>query len=187
MISKPAERPVLGRRVENPLREVLADLPAGQDAALLHLFLCPICHAGAVLRLKEEIDDPETDYSLVWLEGQVLARLGQAKKAELLLETARQRLIAEHRFPEVALCSLDLSVLLVAADRKAELTRLVQDIEETFAAEPALDATRRMARDFAETVAGLSEVPEGYVAEAAFTLRRVFRFHGYRVEPLPFV
>jgi hypothetical protein len=62
----------------------------------------------------------------------------------------------------------------------------LRDIEETFSDEVALDVTRRVSRQFVEAVAGTSKIPDGYVAEAAFTLRRVFRFRGYRVEPLPF-
>jgi tetratricopeptide (TPR) repeat protein len=136
---------------------------------------------------KPWVTDEREQTRLSWLEGQVLARLGQPEEAEPLLDTARRRLFAEHRLPEVALCSLDLAVLLVAAGRASELPRLVRDIEATFAAEPALDVIRQMCRDFAASVAKTSQVPPAHVAEAAFRLRRVFRFRGYRVEPLPFV
>jgi len=123
---------------------------------------------------------------LHWLRGRVHARLGHPEEAEPLLETARRRLIEKHSLPEATLCSLDLAVVLVATGRAAELPRLLRDIEETFSAEEALDVTRRVSRQFVEAVAGTARIPCGYLAEAAFTLRRVFRFRGYRIEPLPF-
>jgi len=132
------------------------------------------------------VTDEREETRLHWLEGRVLARLGQPEEARRLLDTSRLHLISEYRLPEVVLCSLDLAVVLVATGRTSEVPRLLWDIEETFAAEPALEVTRRMARDFSAASIGTSEVQPGYAAEAAFTLRRVFRLRGYRIEPLPF-
>jgi len=124
---------------------------------------------------------------LSWLEGRVWARAGRREEAEQLLTSVWLKFIAEYSLPEAALCSLDLAALLVEAGRETELPRLQHDLEETFSAEDAaLEVIRQVSRHFAAATAGGKEVVHDCAAEAASTLRRAFRFRGYRVDPLPF-
>jgi tetratricopeptide (TPR) repeat protein len=178
-----------------------ADLPPENDwlrvrAGLgLALGLAELGHADRAFQILEEtcrsfpaITDERELARLPWLEGRVVARLGDGKEAEPLLDMARRSLIAEQNVADGTLCSLDLAAVWAGSGRRTEIPKLLQDLEIAFQAEAEiLEVIRRVSRQFLAEIAGISEVPPALVAEAAFTLRRIFRFRGYRVEALPFV
>lgn len=157
----------------------------------LALGLACVGHAGRAYEILQEtsrhypaITDEREVVRLPWLEGRVAARLGNGE-AESLLEMARRHLMAEHSLADVTLCSLDLASLLMEDGRMSEVPRLLQEIEESFQGETeVLGLIRHIAGD---VTSATGKTPRPSVAEAAFTLRRIFRFRGYRVEALPFV
>jgi hypothetical protein len=133
------------------------------------------------------VRDEREQVRMCWLEGKILAKLGQRDEAEQLLAAARRNLMAEYSLAESVVCSLDLAVVLVDAERAAEVPRLIEEIEEIFLAElSALDITRRVWHQLVAETDGGQDLTGRHVAAAASTLRRVLRARGYRVESLPF-
>jgi tetratricopeptide (TPR) repeat protein len=123
---------------------------------------------------------------LSWWEGKVCVWLGDPAGAERLLADARHRFLAEASLPEAVLSTLDLAVVLMEEGRAAEVPALVSGLEAAFPAEPGLDAARQLFAGFTAEAARGKKIPRSYAAAAAPLLRRLLRFRGYRVEPLPF-
>jgi tetratricopeptide (TPR) repeat protein len=133
------------------------------------------------------VRDESEHVRICWLEGKVCARLGLNEEAEAILSGVRGKLISEYSLPEAVFCSLDLAPLLVESGRSTELRLLLQDIEQTFAAEPAgLDATRRAFDLLIANLADVPKIPWVTLCMAETALRRFFRSRGYRVARLPF-
>jgi hypothetical protein len=139
------------------------------------------------LRHYRGVRDEREQIRVYWLEGKILGRIGGQEDAEHVLAAVRGKLIAERSLPEAVLCSLDLAALLVNAGRGAEAPALLDEIEASFPGEDkGLDVTRRVARVFLDQTSGGGPISRCELAQAASTVRRIFRLRGYSVERLPF-
>ncbi len=137
------------------------------------------------LRLRELVKHPAELLVSFWMEARVGTRLGTPEARELL-ESVRRKLAAADLFPETALSSFDLALLLARSKESAGIDRLVEEVETTFAGREGLAATRKALLRLRHEAEGETDLRTLEV-ELALFLRRSFRFHGYRVEPLPFV
>jgi tetratricopeptide (TPR) repeat protein len=169
-----------------PWLAVRAGLSAAIGLADLHQVELACTALEESWRLYARVQDEREVVRISWLEGKLFARVGQHDQAEQLLDATRRNLRSECSFPEAAVCSLDLAVLLAQVGRSAELRRLVEDLEATFSAELGLDVVRRLAQKLGKTLGSSSEHPHNLYARSVATLRRSLRFRGYRVEGLPF-
>ncbi len=180
-----------GRATLDPEARPWLTVRAGLSLALVLADLGQVDRAQAVLKETwthySRVRDEREHVRICWLEGKICARIGRREEAEHILSAVRRKLISEYSLPEAMLCSLDLAVLLVEAGRGAEVPQLLPDIEETFAAESAgLDAARRVYGSFLSSSESAQTMSREAAASWESSLRRVFRFRGYRVEPLPF-
>ncbi len=122
---------------------------------------------------------------IVWCEGRALAALGDHEIAVELLGSARRQLIAEPSPAEAALASLDLSVVLVEADRGGEIPEVARSLNEAFPDIPILglaaEGMEAIREDVPNRSVSLGET--GAVMKAS--LRRAFRVFGLAVRPFP--
>jgi tetratricopeptide (TPR) repeat protein len=129
----------------------------------------------------------EEQARLRWLEGRLTARLGRRQEAASLLSRAWRLFLEQRDLADATLCFLDLAVVLADAKREPEASALLQEMEtELMAGEPFAEI-RRAVSTFIETICTSS--PKGRkegAATAAFTVRRLFRARGRRVEALPY-
>jgi tetratricopeptide (TPR) repeat protein len=123
---------------------------------------------------------------LHWLEGRLLARLGDRENAEQLYRAVRVDLLARENLADAAVCTHDLIVLLRGERRSAEIPALWREIEQILPQDAKLREAWRMVQ--ASFPPGARrEIPHQLAAEAARLLRSLFRERGHRVEALPFV
>lgn len=106
----------------------------------LALYLCETGRypaAAEALRelqdLYERFPDRFTQLRHLWLEGKVLAGLGQQDSAERVLTKARDDFLEEGLGYDAALVSMDLALLYARQDRREELRRLAEEMHPIFA------------------------------------------------------
>jgi tetratricopeptide (TPR) repeat protein len=107
----------------------------------LALYLCEAGRypaAAEALRdlqdLYERFPDRFTQLRYLWLEGKILAGLGQQDGAERVLAKVRDDFLAEGLGYDAALVSMDLALLYARQDRREELRRLAEEMHPIFAA-----------------------------------------------------
>ncbi|HEX3525640.1 MAG TPA: hypothetical protein VH988_01110 [Thermoanaerobaculia bacterium] len=126
---------------------------------------------------------------LRWLEGKLTARLGRRDEGASLLARAWRLLLAEPSLGEATLCFLDLAAVLADAKRGAEVPALLAEMEAALAAwggdphEDLRDAVREITTSICKQG---RERRKAVAAEASFTMRRLFRARGHRIETLPY-
>lgn len=147
------------------------------------------------LLLKQGLKTGESallsDPRVQWLEGRVMARMGEREQGEQLLETARIRLLAAGQIAPAALATLDLAGHLVSCNRTPEIEGLLNDFRATFPQESAvLDGLERIWAISLDAFQGPRSQEGSQRVEGAFDafgkrLRRVLRGAGHDVL-LPF-
>ncbi len=147
--------------------------------------------ARGVLReawqIYSRIVHPEEMTRVYGWEGRALGRLGDLEEALHVLESVRQKLLAEPSPAEAALVSLDLALALAESGRVNEIEALASALEAYLPGAPALALAAGKVRLLARLAArGDSRLREA-VDATAITLRRMFRACGLRIKPLPFV
>jgi tetratricopeptide (TPR) repeat protein len=137
-------------------------------------------------RLYPQVLDPAEMLRIYWLEGRVLARLGDREEALHVLESVRRQLFDEPSPAEAALVTLDLALALAESGRAEEIEVLAAALQVSFPAVPVMPLTAENLR----AIAILARRGERRLREAgqatAVTLRRMFRACGLRIKPLPF-
>ena len=132
------------------------------------------------------VHDDREEVRMRWLEGRLATQLGRRDDASSLLSRALRLLLAEPCPADATLCFLDLAVVLVESKKGDEVPALLQEIEALLGEQ--LKAVRREVRGFTRAIRKASRKARNDVAASAgFTVRRLFRSHGHRVEALPFV
>jgi hypothetical protein len=135
------------------------------------------------------LGDEREQVRLRWLEGRLTARLGRPDEGSSLLDRARRLLLVENSLADATLCFLDLTVVLAEESREAEVPFLLREMEEAIdSADGSLAEVRHAVSHFARALCGCSRrVRSDLGTRAGFTMRRLFRSRGHRVEALPFV
>jgi hypothetical protein len=132
-------------------------------------------------RLYPRVEDPHELVRLSWLEGRLLARIGDVGMARGLLETVRSRYFSKRQLPEAALATLELGAL-PGGRRKKEASFLAQELQEHFAGVQGLEeivtSLRGLGTEGGPTPASL--------LQSAEILRKLIRDQGHPFEPLPF-
>ncbi len=137
-------------------------------------------------KLYSRIADPEEMVRVYGWEGRALARLGDLDEVLHVLESVRQKLLAEPSPAEAALVSLDLTLALAESGRAKEIEALAGTLETYLPRVPALALAAGKIRLLARLAArGEPRLREAADATAV-TLRRMFRACGLRLRPLPF-
>ncbi len=137
-------------------------------------------------RLYSTITGERELLRLHWLEGRLLARLGDRENAEQLYRAVREELLARENLADAAVCTHDLIVLLRGDRRSAEIPALWREIEQILPQDPKLrEAWRLVQASFPP--GARREIPSQLAADATRLLRSLFRERGHRVEALPFV
>lgn len=72
------------------------------------------------------------EFRLLWLEGKIALGLGDFRKAEGKLQTARLAYLRVEKPGDAALVSLDLALLLARQERRKELRSLIEQMLRTF-------------------------------------------------------
>lgn len=137
-----------------------------------------------VWRLYEKASDEREMLRIFWHEARVLARLGQKGEALEMLEAVRRKLVDEPSPAEMALVSLDMSLVLSESGRAAEVEALAQALLTAFPEEPTMLLAAGNLSNLGD-LAALGQL--GVQGRAATTLRRTFRLCGLRMRPFPFV
>jgi tetratricopeptide (TPR) repeat protein len=136
--------------------------------------------------LFAEIADPREMIRANWLEGRVLGRLGETAEALQVLESARQRLLAEPSPAEAALVSIDLGLVLAESGRAGEIEDLAAALRTSFPDEATLIVSAGGLGRFAElATAGDVDLPLT-ARHAAATMTRTFRLARLHPRPMPF-
>lgn len=170
----PAVRPWLSARASLTLAYALA----GRDRQ----------RAREVLRqavgLYPSIQDPEELTFLVRLEGRAHARLGDLDMAEALLDRVYRKRLQNPRGAELALASLDLLALRIAAGLSPKLAELVK-AQARLAPEEGREIVTEGLRSLRQRTRS-GEDPWRCADDLSFWLLRMLRLHRVRLEPLPF-
>lgn len=129
-------------------QEAAAAVPAGDERLFLYahhnltLYLCEASRYPAAAEALRGLQDfyvrfPDrfTQLRHLWLEGKVLAGLGQQDDAERAFTEVREGFVAEGLGYDAALVSMDLALLYARQGRMEELRRLAEEMHPIFAAE----------------------------------------------------
>ncbi|HYG65701.1 MAG TPA: hypothetical protein VEL74_24165, partial [Thermoanaerobaculia bacterium] len=117
-----------------------------------------------------------------WLEGRVLASLGETEQALALMEQIFAKLFAEGLVAEAAVAGVELAGLLASLGRAGEIVERLGEVRRACAADLSLQRA-------VETLAWAASAAGSSLAErascSAFALRVALRLAGNRVEPPP--
>ena len=137
-------------------------------------------------RLFAEITGSRETTRAYWLEARVLGRLGETAEALQILESVRQRLLAEPNPAEAALASVDLGLLLAESGRAGEIEGLAEALRTSFPDEAMLIVSAGGLIRFAELALAGEPDPRLMARHAAATMRRTFRVAQLSLQPMPF-
>jgi tetratricopeptide (TPR) repeat protein len=137
-------------------------------------------------RLFAEISGSRETTRAYWLEARVLGRLGETAEALQILESVRQRLLAEPNPAEAALASVDLGILLAESGRAEEIESLAQALRTSFPDEALLIVSVGGLIRFAELALAGEPDPRLIGRHTAATMRRTFRVVRLNLQPMPF-
>ena len=155
-------------------------LAGGNDALARRVFEETLPHY-ALAGEAEEV-------RLRWLEGKLTARFGRRDEGTSLLARAWRLFLAEPSLGEATLCFLDLAAVLADAKRGEEVPALLAEMEAALAAwggDPHEDLRDAVGEITTSICKKGRERRRAVAAEASFTMRRLFRARGHRIEPLP--
>ncbi|HEX4965508.1 MAG TPA: hypothetical protein VF173_32155 [Thermoanaerobaculia bacterium] len=138
-----------------------------------------------VWRLAPRISDPDQRLCMRWWEGRVLFRLGDEHDAAGLLGCARRSYLEERRVPEAALASIDAMLGLAEAGKADEASPLADEMAIRLGSENGGDVALSVVRGFQRDLTTQRNLRDCAAAHSA-TLRRILRFRGFRIDPLPF-
>jgi len=137
-------------------------------------------------RRAPNVSAPQEQVCMRWWEGRVMARLGDEGDAACLLATARRTYLEERLVPEAGLASLDTMLFLAEAGRGSEARQVAEELVARLGGENGGDVAVTAVRDFQSDIeSGRSDLRGEAVARAS-TLRRILRYRGFRIDPLPF-
>ncbi|MEO6195199.1 MAG: hypothetical protein ABIS20_19445 [Thermoanaerobaculia bacterium] len=137
-------------------------------------------------RLFAETKDAREMIRASWLEARVLGCLGEPAEALQILESVRQRLLAEPSPAEAALVSVDLGLLFAESGRAGEIEALAGALRAAFPDEATLIVSAGGLGCFAElAVAGEADL-RLMARHAAATMIRTFRVARLILDPIPF-
>lgn len=136
--------------------------------------------------LFAEIADPREMNRVSWLEARVLDRLGERSEALQILESVRQKLLAEPSPAEAALVSVDLGLGLAESGRAGEIEALAEALRTSFPDEATLIVTAGGLVRFAELAQSGAADLRLVAYQAAATMYRTFRVGRLMLQPLPF-
>jgi tetratricopeptide (TPR) repeat protein len=131
------------------------------------------------------VTDPYETARAQGLEGKICSLLGAAEDADALLDSVRVRFLEDHRLPDAALATLDLALHRLESGARDAASPLIESFEDRLEARDGADVALRGLRDFQRKVNHGRPFRESADNAAAFLLR-TYRFHGLRMEPLPF-
>ena len=139
-----------------------------------------------VWRLAPKVAAPQEQVCMRWWEGRVMARLGDEADAARLLATARKSYLEQRLVPEAGLASLDAMLFLAETGRGAEARQVAEELVVRLGGENGGDIAVAAVRDFQSDIeSGRSDLRAEALARAS-TLRRILRYRGFRIDPLPF-
>jgi tetratricopeptide (TPR) repeat protein len=135
--------------------------------------------AAAVLVAEDEdlygrFPEPWTQLRLSWLRGKIAAGLGDAAAAERFFVATRQGFLDQGIGYDVAMVSLDLSILYIRAGRTAEVLRIAEEMVALFEAQDVHREALAALRLFLEA-ARREEVTAEFVLEIGVRLEAARR------------
>ncbi len=137
-------------------------------------------------RLFLHVSDPAERARACWLQGRVLARLGERDEALDILQSVRRRLAAEPSPAETALESLDLALALAESGRADEVEAVGEALVSFFPGVAALGFAASRISLLARLAERGDPLLRQTLGATRISLRKCFRSCGLHFRPLPF-
>jgi tetratricopeptide (TPR) repeat protein len=108
------------------------------NLAVVHTHLGRFAEASGLLRLVRQVvverEDKSEAIRIKWLEGRIAAGLSRHDEAFKLLTKAQEEFASRRMWYDVALCLLEIAVLLLEQGKASAVKVLAQDLAKVFEA-----------------------------------------------------